>query len=601
MLNIPSTVKTLFKTDGVRKNFRVHFPNGELSDLTNSDIVQESVKFTESLCSQDVLKFGLTESSVIEFETVGVANMYGMTIECGCEIDLSSLSAAEITAIASGTWDGTYVSTGDSDIGYAYFRVPYGVFRVESCARDHQAMTHRKVKAYTENYKNISMPTIEQWKLATQSCSNTYQPDINRLMLSYIYDNDLSSLIDSGRAVVGSSVSAVQVTQPTNAYTGGNCMHESGNEYPVCYIGYDYYTFYLQGGVQPADDSLYSLSLNGAADMIESVCNAIETLTQSDPIDYEASGYASLKDLLFQKAHYAFPKIYFQGIRNDGWSAPSRRSFGIKSDEFTLFYPYVNNSQRFYIWVPYEVRLWLNNPHNGGSLNPPDVTVTLSGSAPTLDQITETSPVNMPLQIGSTNTINYVSKLYSYTFEDSYDSSDLLNSILELQAAFLAPDRLGGNKIVRLSNTSPVSVSPGEYMRMWWDEYDVLPIGSVMYSYAEKKGSPQVTTYQFGPGLSIYDMTDNDVLSVLKAATPSTIETLLDSSFIPYLDPIAFTPVDLNMKGLPYIEAGDYLAVTAGDGTIARSFNLRQEISGVQVLTSDIESTSGLIIEAGGS
>ena len=89
MLNIPESVKTLFKRDGVRKNFRVHFPNGELSDITNENVVQESVKFTESLCSQDVLKFGLTEASVIEFETVGIGNMYGMTIECGIEIDLS--------------------------------------------------------------------------------------------------------------------------------------------------------------------------------------------------------------------------------------------------------------------------------------------------------------------------------------------------------------------------------------------------------------------------------------------------------------------------------------------------------------------------------
>ena len=77
MLNIPDSVKAPYKQDGVRKNFRAHFPGGELPDITNDNIVQESVKFTESICSQDVFKFGLTEASVIEFETVGVANMYG--------------------------------------------------------------------------------------------------------------------------------------------------------------------------------------------------------------------------------------------------------------------------------------------------------------------------------------------------------------------------------------------------------------------------------------------------------------------------------------------------------------------------------------------
>ena len=90
MLTVPATIQTLFKTDGIRKNFRVHFPNGENADLTNADIVQESVTFTESVCSQNVFQFGLSERSEIDFECVGVQNIYGMTIECGIEIDTSS-------------------------------------------------------------------------------------------------------------------------------------------------------------------------------------------------------------------------------------------------------------------------------------------------------------------------------------------------------------------------------------------------------------------------------------------------------------------------------------------------------------------------------
>ena len=49
------------KADGdVRKKYiRIEFPNREHRDLTNDDIVQESFSFTESVCSSDVLKFGL--------------------------------------------------------------------------------------------------------------------------------------------------------------------------------------------------------------------------------------------------------------------------------------------------------------------------------------------------------------------------------------------------------------------------------------------------------------------------------------------------------------------------------------------------------------
>ena len=124
MLTVPATIQTLFKTDSVRKNFRVHFPNGENADLTNSDIISGSVRFTESVCSKDVLQFGLAEASRIEFECFNVQNIYGMTIECGIEVDTSSLSAAQISAIQGNPGDGTLVLVGDSDIGYGFYRVP---------------------------------------------------------------------------------------------------------------------------------------------------------------------------------------------------------------------------------------------------------------------------------------------------------------------------------------------------------------------------------------------------------------------------------------------------------------------------------------------
>ena len=91
MLNIPEEVKSLFKADGIYKNFHVHFPNGECRDLHNPDIVQESVQFTESLCSQQYFKFGLSESSQIEFTAVDIPNILGAEIECAIEVDCASL------------------------------------------------------------------------------------------------------------------------------------------------------------------------------------------------------------------------------------------------------------------------------------------------------------------------------------------------------------------------------------------------------------------------------------------------------------------------------------------------------------------------------
>ena len=124
MLTIPGTIETLLTQAAVRKNFRVEFPDGEHSDLTNTSILKESVQFTESVCSENVFKFGCTERSTISFTAVGVPNIKGCRIRCSIEIDTSSLTAAQISAIQSGTYDGTLVLAADSDLGYGYYRIP---------------------------------------------------------------------------------------------------------------------------------------------------------------------------------------------------------------------------------------------------------------------------------------------------------------------------------------------------------------------------------------------------------------------------------------------------------------------------------------------
>jgi hypothetical protein len=185
-----------------------------------------------------------------------------------------------------------------------------------------------------------------------------------------------------------------------------------------------------------------------------------------------------------------------------------------------------------------------------------------------------------------------------YDYSNSFDVLKGLNGQLELQAKFVTASRAGGNKIIGIDSTSPTAVIPGEYRQMWFDEYNVEPIGTIRYSYTDEAGEEQVVDYRFGDGASVYDMTDNEVLKLMDGADPSVIEALLDASFIPNLAPVNFLPVDLSMKGLPYLEAGDAISVTAQDGTVCNSYALRHEISGIQALEAQIDSQSGLIIES---
>ena len=586
MLNIPETVKTLFKADGIRKNFRVQFPDGELPDITNENIVQESVKFTESLCSQDVLKFGLTEASVIEFETGGVANMYGMTIECGIEIDLSSLSASEIAEIAAGSWDGVYVSETDTDIGFPFFRVPYGIFRVESCPRDHQAMTHRRVQAYALT-KQIKDPPIELGKLASvASYSETYVPDVEKLLYAaagwvtpeflgnltktqyktWTWFPQADSLPDKQIAVIrgmsGGSLYTIRVTLKSRRGA--------------------YSTFGTDTGDEPSDE-LYALEIAGTSNVdasLENVSSRIDT--------YGAPLIKNNKDKILAVVRQ-YIQVNFTGTPTLASDSAVSLIFSADRLDIPVFYPFFGNSKiSLTVLQSASVELSLENVPS-----PQTLTASVTPySNPTLYKFSGfESTIKPSIQpTGNTDT------RYSYT--DAYSINDYVDSYLEMLAYFGKTERSGAFTKERLTNASAAALTPGDYSGFWWDEYDVLPIGTVKYSFRDTNNNETVVFYQIGSGGSLYDMTKNEIIKDLGSLGEEGISDLLAESFVPHIGPIAFTPIDLDMKGLPYLEAGDYLAVTAEDGVIAYSFAMRQEISGVQVLQTHIESTSGDIIES---
>ena len=143
MISIPEEIKALLKQEQnfISKNLRIHFPNGEHEDITNDNLISESFSFTESICSQDTLKFGLCEASMVEFETIGVGNIKGCEIEVFHEINISGLGEEFIAGYGTIT----------DDVPFPYYRMPYGIFKVDTCPRQSD-MSRRKVTAYTQEF-----------------------------------------------------------------------------------------------------------------------------------------------------------------------------------------------------------------------------------------------------------------------------------------------------------------------------------------------------------------------------------------------------------------------------------------------------------------
>ena len=578
MLNIPSAIKTLFQTDGVRKNVRIHFPNGEFSDITNADIVKESLRFTESLCSQNVFKFGLAEASVLEIETVGIGNMYGMTIEAGIEIDTSSLSAATISAIVGDPGDGVIVETADSDIGYGFYRVPLGVFRVESCPRDHQAMTHRKVTAYGDVHQSLFLSPFELEKDAIDTTNHTYEADAMALIyanLGYYFpsllDADYTKTLIWDSSSVTPSSSSVDQTETVGGHTyqiiGTATRVAKARNASIRMSGIKRNIYSVEGGwIDAEGQDAFINGINATyGTHFRSFCSYIEMAARCTP-DISNYQFGEMRVVKPIPAFYPYispitDNTALQNYVGFSWSFITDISMQITVDGVVVdsFSSSTSNPIKVYEFTP-------------------------DASVPQID-----------LSFQPTGDVPY-QQYKAYTFVDCFDMANLFTGLLETRGEFAKTDRLSPIEITALSPASPTSVAPQDYSSMWWDEFVVSQIGTVVATYLNGQNGEATASIVIGNGYSRYELTDNEALKSMSGATEASVTTLLQGDFAANAANVGFTPVELSMQGWPWMEAGDALQITAEDGTVVDTYALRIEMSGIQHLTMDITSQGGEII-----
>lgn len=828
MLNIPEAIKTLYKQDSIRKNFRVHFPNGEMPDITNANIVSESVSFTESLCSQQYLKFGLTEASEIQFETVGIGNMLGMTIECYNEIDVTQMpgyddpietytlkddvarlnksyfkdgavydstyhswsyktvnttaafadsmgvqyvpavddycvyepesTAWKITSVgysynsnvfvttneafnttdnvAVGTststkdyvvytpsmyvfrkysntyrymgtldpsstdyytlrssvasaWMVSYLCTGSysdstepnfeqnraavmdysatpywktiegcyetSDVAFPYYRLPYGKFVVEECPRSHGAMTHRRVVARTNGGEmlKIGSKTLDTM-MNTVTPFSKLEIDPYAMMAlvdpeEYAISSDIDDVLypsdnNQGRIAVAPLYNSrgnayhILFEHPTNPYWLERSYANYAEDYEYASdifkatISGDLETYASFGAwcVEQIDNAGLDLTYNRnrvkvyksnedalrrLAPFLFSPCMSTIEQLGKDTI----TGYcASSGDDYSVPVESNVPTIMVSTVLgtdiDESDSHPKPGFYGTADREIILNRFYCMHSSPRYMTI----LSGLSGSTVVASANVPEsLEFTIDVQERKTYQVIGrgTRYSRQAFILADTdrqkNYFNYYSatrnssgqiigctstRTNGYSFTDSLEFDKALQGWMELCATYLKPSRAGGMEVLRYDQSNPVEVNTSEYESLWWDEYDVDPIGAVKYKFNDGKDS---TVYQFGEGESGYDMSDNYYINHLSNATSEQINALLDELFIPHVQGIIFTPIDLDMKGLPYIESGDYLQIATGaeDVPTVSSFVVNQTISGIQSLMSSVASSGGEIAE----
>ena len=593
MLNIPDEVKALFSSDTVHKNFHVHFPNGEYTDLNNEDIVSESVQFTESLCSQQYFKFGLAEASQIEFTAVGIPNVRGAYIECAIEIDCTRLGSAWAAAHPV---DSSLPFLTPQSCEYAnklYYRVPYGRFKVDTCPRDHGAMWQRQITAYSEGITEVEQTDdFIVWKDNLLTAERGYKPDFLCNVLTYVHRHDVSGLTDRG-------FSKTEITNLVNFTLSApsvQCKNSGGSSFTL-YLDVQRTGMNVlidRASVWNEQNNLYSIENN--ADMIaDFIANAVNMLEENG-IDAAVSGYSSLADIVY---------ALLDGEVAKGASCFQIGEIGVNGyqyfplpQETELIYPYRPLSMKYtgaaaLLAYPIKYTLMLSS----GQSTVDTYILSRTGSNPNIYKWVPNNLTLPEITLTPATTLKQkVNGVTAYSYANSYSMKDAIIGYLELIGNFVKPDRNGSLSFFQMSdNPTAIAVSASDWSSFWWDETPIDSIGLVNVIYTQD-GEEQQQGFEIGDGNSVYTIENNEVLKAAEL-DETTMQSILTTYFEPNASVINFTPVELEMRGLPYLESGDYIELTAEDGETVQTYILNQTISGIQNLRADVTSTTGDLLE----
>lgn len=565
MLEIPEQVEQLLRRTSIRKNFRIHFPNGEREDIISNNLVSESVTLTESLCSEANLKFGLCEASTLEFTTIDVGNIKGCVIQTQLEVDLSLLSAEEITEFA------VY----PEDLDYPVYQIPYGVFTIDSCRRQND-LIQRDVVAYSEVYHADSgLSPIEQAKQQFGIRANIpYTIGAMEFLVSNVKNVDEAVYVTPSKMPPW-NVELDHIQRFVHSSTGWTW------EYRV---------------------SRFRIELS-------------EEVTNDDLFDNVYRANFIVNQSAFEMYNETYKEYQEAGGDEGGenYQYPVQVRIGTK-DKMELRVP-VNGDYAIYPGIGYYKDYVFDIEFTT------EVLARYNGNVALHAYLLNDEPSLVGYTLDNSLQISFARKKSGskYYVDTEIHYGEIINAHLELNGMFGRAGRNGKYQFVTLGNLDGLlpaeDLFPADdlypddgwdaqaekslYYDLWYDEYVIQPYGRVVATYRNTEGELVEYSHQFEPeNPNTYYIRDNIILQN-GSYTEEEIEELLTTSLIPNLPSAGYVPLELECVGLPYMEAGDRIEVETREGCL-KTYIMQRTLTGIQGLTDTIE-VSGDELNTGGN
>lgn len=597
MLNIPEEIKQLFRQGSVKKNLRIHFPNGEREDITNNNIISESFSFTESVMSQSELKFGLCEASMVEFECFDIGYIKGFEIEVTLEI-----------------WDGN-----------TFFPIPMGTYIVDSCNRQADR-NRRKVVAYTSDF-GVRFKISEFEKLK-QSCYSRTKSPYKYKLIPYLYNNinglsdefiTQKTLVESGEEV---ELYRLNVTDKEGTKRLAARVYFFGKAYHFYYNKeYDYQEM---PGVKISPDKLYNYAISKSSG-IYMAFSELEALYRMYDVTFMNQVNGSLHDLGFSekvKEYLKKPHIYMQQyikVTNSHWIEKEDFFSQIKdvysTDEGDFyFYPEIDNfenkaSDNAYMYFFIPTRMKVDYYVDGEFWTSADYGM-YEGDLFECDVIEYLNPV----QKIDRSVVENIDFILLYKVEKESNLNELLEPFLELNGRFGRVGRDGKFKMVSINSdfglypsetlypandlypiTTNNFIGKSTYKSAWYDDEYTRLYHKVTCTY--KDSSTQEETYAEYIMLNVdeseedkyqvYDISDNYLIKENTFTMEQIMQILANLGN--NIGNVQYMPAEVDLIGLPYMEAGDVVQVLTTEGGF-ETIVLNRTLTGIQSLSDNFDS-----------
>ena len=549
-----------------------------IPDIKNEDLIQESFSLTESLCSQDNLKFGLCESAHCEFEVVGRGDKFiGKTIR-------------------------PYINIAGEP---KQNRIPLGKFKISEVKKNN---TQDIIKKSITAYDNMSI--LDQ--------------DVGDWLTKYMWITDTANKACSHSAEY-TKFGVEYVRQMYSTYK--NLMKQLGFKEEE----HKWYTYADEDFTQAQGNNLHNVGYNYIWPVPEnrkmSFCFRSWSITSSNSIEgvYRVTT-TPLDGMTDEQLYNKYLGVSgvpwgpnFNGISQSGGvlvtfkDANNNSIYKIVCDSGDLFYvPYSVNG------IPVkamEVHMCCNlcrfdNTTQEGVAIYNSRTISHYKIEKMLDYDTDIQLVNAHIRLVY---YNYGTQEVG-SFNSSATGRDVIRSLLEINGCFFHMNRYGKPEIIYASKAGlypseklypredlyprgmngPL-LSMSRYISMECADYVVENYGKIQIKTQSRvKNGESICSYEYignPEGKNTYIIEDNIFYcaegTVYEYGSQPEVDEMLKNLF-DKISNLTYTPHTTKLRGLPFMECGDRVNLVTKTGGI-ESFIFRRTLKGIHALMDTYE------------